>query len=145
MFRKINKSAEEFEEKFWKSKSAETFYNSLPSTMDNPMAQLFKDSMQVVMKSRSKTNLSQRLENILETNINIDSISSLNSYPFNGILNPFSSVLTFFPATFKIVELGLFNRMLFSEKTKPLSIPCKPTKFKDLIKISKKNNYINTS
>ena len=33
------------------------------------MAQLFKDSMQAVMKSRSKTNLSQRLENILEVNI----------------------------------------------------------------------------
>ena len=69
MFRKINKSAEEFEEKFWKSKSAETFYNSLPASLDNPMAQLFKDSMQAVMKSRSKTNLSQRLENILEVNI----------------------------------------------------------------------------
>ena len=69
MFRKINKDSEEFEDRFWKSKSAETFYNSLPSTMDNPMAQLFKDSMQAVMKSRSKTNLSQRLENILEVNI----------------------------------------------------------------------------
>ena len=33
------------------------------------MAQLFKDSMQAVMKSRSKTNISQRLENILEVNI----------------------------------------------------------------------------
>ena len=50
MFRKINKSTEEFEEKFWKSKSAETFYNSLPTSLDNPMAQLFKDSMQAVMK-----------------------------------------------------------------------------------------------
>ena len=69
LFRKINKSAEEFEEKFWKSKSAETFYNSLPTKFDNPMAQLFKDSMQAVMKSRSKTNISQRLENILEVNI----------------------------------------------------------------------------
>ena len=26
LFKKINKSSEEFEEKFWKSKSAETFY-----------------------------------------------------------------------------------------------------------------------
>ena len=69
MFRKINKDSQEFEDRFWKSKSAETFYNSLPSTMENPMAQLFKDSMQAVMKSRSKTNLSQRLENILEVNI----------------------------------------------------------------------------
>ena len=28
LFHKINKSSEEFEEKFWKSKSAETFYNN---------------------------------------------------------------------------------------------------------------------
>ncbi len=69
MFRKINKETDEFEDRFWKSKSAETFYNSLPTKLENPMAQLFKDSMQVVMKSRSKTNLSQRLENILEVNI----------------------------------------------------------------------------
>ena len=69
MFRRINKDSQEFEDRFWKSKSAETFYNSLPETLDNPMAQLFKDSMQAVIKSRSKTNLSQRLQNILEVNI----------------------------------------------------------------------------
>ena len=40
MFRKINKNAEEFEEKFWKSKSAETFYNNLPASINDPMAQL---------------------------------------------------------------------------------------------------------
>ena len=30
MFRKISKSTEEFENKFWKSKSAESFYNNIP-------------------------------------------------------------------------------------------------------------------
>ena len=69
MFRKINRDSQEFEDRFWKSKSAETFYNSLPSSLDNPMARLFRDSMQTVMKSRSKSNISQRLENILEVNI----------------------------------------------------------------------------
>ena len=69
LFRKINKSAEEFEEKFWKSKSAETFYNNLPSTVNDPMAQLFKNSMQTVMKSRSKTNLTERMMSVLDTNI----------------------------------------------------------------------------
>ena len=69
MFRRINKDSQEFEDRFWKSKSAEAFYNSLPNTLDNPMAQLFKDSMQAVMKSRSKTNINQRLENILAVNI----------------------------------------------------------------------------
>ena len=62
-------ATEDFEEKFWKSKTAESFYNSLPSNLDNPMAQVFKDSMQVVMKSRSKSNLSEKLLGILETNI----------------------------------------------------------------------------
>jgi Biopolymer transport proteins len=66
MFRKINKSAEEFEEKFWKSKSAETFYNNLPANLNDPMAELFKNSMQTVIKARSRSNLSERLSGILK-------------------------------------------------------------------------------
>ena len=69
LFKKINKSADEFEEKFWKSKSAETFYNNLPTTSTDPMAQVFRNSMQTVIKSRSKSNLSDRLTSVLETNI----------------------------------------------------------------------------
>tara|TARA_Y100001958_G_C21172489_1_gene503983 strand:+ start:68 stop:742 length:675 start_codon:yes stop_codon:yes gene_type:complete len=69
MFKKINQSTLEFEEKFWRSKSAETFYNNLPTEMDDPMAMVFKDSMQTVLKSRSKSNLNERLTNIMATNI----------------------------------------------------------------------------
>tara|TARA_Y100000816_G_scaffold100292_1_gene69944 strand:+ start:115 stop:789 length:675 start_codon:yes stop_codon:yes gene_type:complete len=69
MFRKINKNAEEFEDKFWKSKSAETFYNNLPASIDDPMAKLFKTSMQTVIKSRSRSSLSEKLPGILEINI----------------------------------------------------------------------------
>jgi len=69
MFKKINQSTLEFEEKFWRSKSAETFYNNLPSDMNDPMAMVFKDSMQTVLKSRSKSNLNERLTNIMSTNI----------------------------------------------------------------------------
>ena len=69
LFQKINKSSEEFEERFWRSKSAESFYNSLPANLDDPMANLFKSTMQVIMKSRSKSNLSERLSSILEVNI----------------------------------------------------------------------------
>ena len=69
VFRKINKSAEEFEDKFRKSKSAETFYNNLPASIDDPMAQLFKTCMQTVIKSRSRSNLSEKLPGILEINI----------------------------------------------------------------------------
>ena len=69
MFRKITKGAIEFEEKFWKSKSAETFYNNLPASINDPMAQVFKTSMQTVIKSRSRSNLSERLTGVLEANI----------------------------------------------------------------------------
>ena len=69
LFKKINNESEEFEEKFWKSKSAETFYNSLPANLENPMASLFKDSMQTLLKSKSKSNLNERLSSMLEVNI----------------------------------------------------------------------------
>jgi len=69
LFKKINQTSEEFEEKFWKSRSAESFYNSLPSDIEDPMANVFKGSMQVVMKTRSKSNLSEKLQSVLEANI----------------------------------------------------------------------------
>ena len=69
LFKKINLESEEFEEKFWKSKSAETFYNSLPDNVENPTASLFKDTMQSLLKAKSKTNLNERMASILEVNI----------------------------------------------------------------------------
>ncbi|MDA7780301.1 protein TolQ [Candidatus Pelagibacter sp.] len=69
LFKKINLESEEFEEKFWKSKSAETFYNSLPADLENPTALLFKDTMQSLLKAKSKSNLNERMTSILEVNI----------------------------------------------------------------------------
>ena len=69
LFKKINKTSEEFETKFWKSRSAESFYNNLPDKIDDPMANVFKDTMQVIIKSKSKSNLSNKLESMLEVNI----------------------------------------------------------------------------
>ena len=69
LFKKINIESEEFEEKFWKSKSAENFYNNLPANLKNPMAMLFKDSMKTLLKTKSKSNLNERMSNMLEVNI----------------------------------------------------------------------------
>ena len=69
LFKKINKSTEEFEEKFWKSKSAETFFNNLPANIDDPMAKVFRSSMQTAMKTRSRININERLSSNLESNI----------------------------------------------------------------------------
>ena len=69
LFKKINQSTEEFETKFWNSKSAETFYNNLPANIDDPMALVFKDAMQNLLKRRSKTDLNNRMTTLLETGI----------------------------------------------------------------------------
>ena len=124
LFRKINKSAEEFEEKFWKSKSAETFYNNLPSTSNDPMAELFKSSMQMVMKSRSKSNLSERLEGVLEANIEKQMTNVDKNYTFLatvgstapfiglfgtvwGIMNSFQSIAISRNTSLAIVAPGI--------------------------------------
>jgi biopolymer transport protein TolQ len=69
LFKKINKSSEEFEEKFWNSKSAENFYNSLPTSVEDPMAVVFKDAMESLLKKKSKNNLSERMTTFLEVGI----------------------------------------------------------------------------
>jgi len=124
VFRKINKSAEEFEDKFWKSKSAETFYNNLPASVDDPMAQLFKTSMQTVIKSRSRSSLSEKLPGILEINIekqmsNIDKnytfLATVGSTaPFIGlfgtvwgIMNSFQSIAISRNTSLAIVAPGI--------------------------------------
>ena len=69
LFKKINQSSEEFETKFWNSKSAESFYNNLPANIDDPMALVFKDAMQSLLKRRSKSDLNSRMTTMLETGI----------------------------------------------------------------------------
>ena len=69
LFRKINQSTEEFEAKFWNSKSAETFYNNLPSNIQDPMALVFKDAMQSLLKRRSRSDINSRITTMLETGI----------------------------------------------------------------------------
>ena len=69
LFRKINQSTEEFETKFWNSKSAETFYNNLPANIQDPMAIVFKDAMQSLLKRRSRSDINSRITTMLETGI----------------------------------------------------------------------------
>ncbi len=69
LFKKINSSTEDFENKFWKSKSAENFYNNLPSKTEDPMSRVFMDSMHVMIKSRRSSNLDEKMSRMLEINI----------------------------------------------------------------------------
>ena len=124
LFKKINISSEEFEEKFWKSKSAENFYNNLPADPEDPMASIFKGSMQVLLKSKTKSNLSERMSNMLETNLEKQMAKIEKSYTFLatvgstapfvglfgtvwGIMNSFQSIAISRNTSLAIVAPGI--------------------------------------
>jgi biopolymer transport protein TolQ len=65
----MNKLSEEFEEKFWNSKSAENFYNNLPTNIQDPMTLIFQDAMDGLLKKKNKTNISERMNAMLEAGI----------------------------------------------------------------------------
>ena len=71
LFKRIDKSTKLFEDKFWKSKSAETFYKNLPDKTDDPLAQIFKSTMEELIKTRSKSSTVQsaRVQRVVEISI----------------------------------------------------------------------------
>ena len=124
LFKKINQSTEEFETKFWNSKSAESFYNNLPSNIDDPMALVFKDAMQNLLKKRSKADLHERMTTMLETGIEKQMSKISKGYTFLatvgstapfiglfgtvwGIMNSFQSIAISRNTSLAIVAPGI--------------------------------------
>ena len=124
LFKKINQSTEEFETKFWNSKSAESFYNNLPSNIEDPMALVFKDAMQNLLKKRSKVDLQERMTTMLETGIEKQMSKISKGYTFLatvgstapfiglfgtvwGIMNSFQSIAISRNTSLAIVAPGI--------------------------------------
>ena len=124
LFKKINQSTEEFETKFWNSKSAESFYNNLPANTEDPMALVFKDAMQNLLKRKSKSDLHDRMTTMLETGIEKQMSKLTKGYTFLatvgstapfiglfgtvwGIMNSFQSIAISRNTSLAIVAPGI--------------------------------------
>ena len=68
LFKRIEKSTNSFEEKFWKSRSAESFYNSLTNRDKDPIANIFQSAMIELIKTKSKSSSiqSNRVSRVIE-------------------------------------------------------------------------------
>ena len=68
LFKKIEKSTTIFEEKFWKSRSAESFYNSLVNKDKDPVANIFQSAMVELIRTKSKSSIIQsaRVSRVIE-------------------------------------------------------------------------------
>ena len=124
LFKKINESTDEFEAKFWNSKSAESFYNNLPANIQDPMALVFKDAMQSLLKRKSKTDLNNRITTMLETGIEKQMVKISKGFTFLatvgatapfiglfgtvwGIMNSFQSIAISRNTSLAIVAPGI--------------------------------------
>ena len=104
LFKKINKSTEEFEEKFWKSKSAESFHNNLPANVNDPMANVFKSSMNVLLKSKRSSNLNEKMSRMLEINIEQQMEKIEKSYTFLATVGSTAPFIGLFGTVWGIIN-----------------------------------------
>ena len=126
LFKRIHKSSSIFEDRFWSSKSAESFYKNLPNKTKDPIANIFRSAMVELIKSKSKNNDIQtaRVTRILEisTDQEIQSIEKNFSFlatvgataPFIGlfgtvwgIMNSFQSIAISRNTSLAIVAPGI--------------------------------------
>ena len=68
LFKKIEKTTSNFEEKFWKSRSAESFYNSFANREKDPIANIFQSAMVELIRTKSKSSTVQsaRVSRVIE-------------------------------------------------------------------------------
>ena len=125
LFKKINISSAAFEEKFWKSKSAEAIYNNIPANTSDPMSKIFRSGMNEMLKSKTRSsNQSERVARILEISteqemLNIEKYFTFlatvgSTAPFIGlfgtvwgIMNSFQSIAISRNTSLAIVAPGI--------------------------------------
>ena len=126
LFKRIEKSTTSFEEKFWKSKSAESFYNSFANRDKDPVANIFQSAMTELIKTKSKSSSVQsaRVTRVIEISVDKE-IKSIEKHftflatvgstaPFIGlfgtvwgIMNSFQSIAISRNTSLAIVAPGI--------------------------------------
>jgi len=126
LFKRINASTEDFEKKFWKAKSAESFNNNLPANSKDPATIIFKAAMGELIKTKRQSSSVQsaRVERVLEvaTDIQLKNIEKNFTFlatvgataPFIGlfgtvwgIMNSFQSIAISRNTSLAIVAPGI--------------------------------------
>ena len=126
LFKRIEKSTNSFEEKFWKSKSAESFYNNFSNREKDPVANIFQSAMVELIRTKSKSSSvqSNRVTRVIEISVDKE-IKSIEKHftflatvgstaPFIGlfgtvwgIMNSFQSIAISRNTSLAIVAPGI--------------------------------------
>ena len=126
LFKRIEKSTTSFEEKFWKSKSAESFYNGFSNKEKDPVATIFQSAMIELIRTKSKSSSvqSNRVSRVIEISADKEIISIEKHFTFLatvgstapfiglfgtvwGIMNSFQSIAISRNTSLAIVAPGI--------------------------------------
>ncbi len=68
LFKRIEKSTTSFEDKFWKTRSAESFYNNFTNREKDPIGNIFQSAMAELIRTKSKSSVVQsaRVSRVIE-------------------------------------------------------------------------------
>ena len=68
LFKRIEKSTTSFEEKFWKTRSAESFFNNFSNREKDPIGNIFQSAMAELIRTKSKSSAVQlaRVSRVIE-------------------------------------------------------------------------------
>ena len=114
LFKQINKSIEDFEKKFWKAKSAESFNNSLPANSKDPAILIFKAAMAELIKTKRQSSAIQaaRVGRMLEIATDNEMKKVEKNFTFLATVGSTAPFIGLFGTVWGIIH---FNQLQFLE------------------------------
>ena len=117
LFRRIDKSTQLFEDKFWKSKSAEAFYKSLPTKSEDPLTLIFQSAMAELIKTKSKSSVVQiaRVTRVVEVSFDKQSRSVEKNFTYLATIGSTAPFIGLFGTVWGI--MNSFQSIAISRNT----------------------------
>ena len=117
LFKAIDKSSTLFEEKFWKAKSAENFYNNLSNKNKDPLTSLFQSAMVELIKTKSKSSAVQtsRVSRVIEISLDREMKSIEKNFTFLATVGSTAPFIGLFGTVWGI--MNAFQSIAISRNT----------------------------
>ena len=117
LFKVIDKSSTLFEEKFWKAKSAENFYNNLSNKNKDPLTSLFQSAMVELIKTKSKSSAVQtsRVSRVIEISLDREMKSIEKNFAFLATVGSTAPFIGLFGTVWGI--MNAFQSIAISRNT----------------------------
>ena len=117
LFKRIEKSTTSFEEKFWKTRSAESFYNNFTNREKDPIGNVFQSAMVELIRTKSKSSAVQlaRVSRVIEISADKEIKSIEKHFTFLATVGATSTFIGLFGTVWGI--MNSFQSIAISRNT----------------------------